>query len=149
MQCVDGLTQWGINLTQPCNVNTHSRAHCSPIAHSVYAPSQQGMALQCNAISHWLGAYLTRLCEQWGHGCVQVPGCVEGHPCNSTVMCHFFARTSEETMTFTFHQMETFSALLALCARNTPVTGEGQWRGALIVRGPDMPLVHHPHNYTF
>ena len=54
--------------TQPCNVNTHSRAHCSPE---------------------------TRLCEQWehgcvnnggtavstmGHGCVQVPGCVEGHP---------------------------------------------------------------------
>ena len=34
------------------------------------------------------------------------------------------------------HQMETFSALLALCAGNVPVTGEfphkGQWRGALI-----------------
>ena len=34
------------------------------------------------------------------------------------------------------HQMETFSALLALCARNSPVTGEsphkGQWRGALM-----------------
>ena len=29
--------------TQPCNVNTHSRAHCSPGA---------------------------QLCEQWGHGCV-------------------------------------------------------------------------------
>ena len=29
--------------TQPCNVNSHSRAHCSPGA---------------------------RLCEQWGHGCV-------------------------------------------------------------------------------
>ena len=29
--------------TQPCNVNTHSRAHCSPGA---------------------------RLCSQWGHGCV-------------------------------------------------------------------------------
>ena len=25
--------------------------------HSVYAPSQWEMALQCNAISHWLGAY--------------------------------------------------------------------------------------------
>ena len=34
------------------------------------------------------------------------------------------------------HQMETFSALLAFCARNSPVTGEfpvqGQWRGALV-----------------
>ena len=36
------------------------------------------------------------------------------------------------------HQMETFCALLALCAGNSPVTGEflshshkGQWRGAL------------------
>ena len=29
--------------TQPCNVNIYSRAHCSPVA---------------------------RLCEQWGHGCV-------------------------------------------------------------------------------
>ena len=34
------------------------------------------------------------------------------------------------------HQMETFSALLAICAGNSPVTGEsplkGQWRGALM-----------------
>ena len=34
------------------------------------------------------------------------------------------------------HQMETFSALLALCEGNSPVTGEfphkGQWRGALM-----------------
>ena len=29
------------------------------------------------------------------------------------------------------HQMETFSALLALCVRNSPITG-GQWRGALM-----------------
>ena len=34
------------------------------------------------------------------------------------------------------HQMETFSALLAICAGNSPVTGEfpsqSQWRGALM-----------------
>ena len=34
------------------------------------------------------------------------------------------------------HQMETFSALVAICAGNSPVTGEfphkGQWRGALM-----------------
>ena len=28
--------------------------------------------------------------------------------------------------------LETFSAVLALCAGNSPVTGEGQWRGALM-----------------
>ena len=35
------------------------------------------------------------------------------------------------------HEMETFSALLAICAGNSPVSGEfpahkGQWRGALM-----------------
>ena len=39
--------------------------------------------------------------------------------------------------TWWHHQMETFSALLALCAGNSPVNGEfpahkGQWRGALM-----------------
>ena len=38
----DPLHSWAA-CTQPCNVNTHSRVHCSPGA---------------------------RLCEQWGHGCV-------------------------------------------------------------------------------
>ena len=39
-------------------------------------------------------------------------------------------------LTWWRHQMETFSALLALCAGNSPDTGEfphkGQWRGALM-----------------
>ena len=40
-------------------------------------------------------------------------------------------------MTWWRHQMETFSALLAICAGNSPVPGEfpphkGQWRGALM-----------------
>ena len=39
-------------------------------------------------------------------------------------------------ITWWCHQMETISALLALCARNSPLTGEfphkGQWRGALV-----------------
>ena len=42
--------------TQPCNVNTHSRAHCSPGA---------------------------RLCEQWGHGCVNN----EARLCASARLC--------------------------------------------------------------
>ena len=40
------------------------------------------------------------------------------------------------TITWWRHQMGTFSALLAICAGNSPVTGEfphkGQWRGALM-----------------
>ena len=30
------------------------------------------------------------------------------------------------------HQMETFSASLAICAGNSPVPNKGQWRGALM-----------------
>ena len=33
----------------------------------------------------------------------------------------------ESFVTWRLHQMETFSALLAFCARNTPVTGEFPW----------------------
>ena len=42
----------------------------------------------------------------------------------------------EEFLSWWRHQMETFSALLAICAGNSPVPGEfphkGQWRGALM-----------------
>ena len=42
------------------------------------------------------------------------------------ILCHSWWR----------HQMETFSALLAVCAGNSPVTGsfphKGQWRGVLM-----------------
>ena len=51
--------------TQPCNVNTHSRAHCSPGA---------------------------RLCEQWGHGCVNNGArlCASARLCRgSPVLCYF------------------------------------------------------------
>ena len=42
-----------------------------------------------------------------------------------------------ESPTWWRHQMETFSALLTICAGNSPVTGDytphkGQWRGALM-----------------
>ena len=44
--------------------------------------------------------------------------------------------TSSENWTWWRHQMETFSALLAICAGNSTVTGKfphkGQWRGALM-----------------
>ena len=40
---------------------------------------------------------------------------------------------AEVTVSWWRHQMEIFSALLAFCAWNSPVTGDGgQWRGALM-----------------
>ena len=40
---------------------------------------------------------------------------------------------SHKLCTWWRHQMETFSALLAISARSSPVTGDkGQWRGALM-----------------
>ena len=40
----------------------------------------------------------------------------------------------EDLITWWRHQMETFSALLAICAGNSPVNSphKGQWRGALM-----------------
>ena len=57
--------------TQPCNVNTHSRAHCSPGA---------------------------RLCEQWGHGCVNNGArlCASARLCRGspvTLFCSYFRHT--------------------------------------------------------
>ena len=50
---------------------------------------------------------------------------------SSNVVCH-----AVRSITWWRHQMETFSALLALCAGNSPVPvnspHKGQWRGALM-----------------
>ena len=48
--------------TQPCKVNTHSRAHCSPGA---------------------------RLCQQWGHGCVNNGArlCASARLCRGSPVC--------------------------------------------------------------
>ena len=49
-------------------------------------------------------------------------------------LLHFFRPISSSCWR---HQMETFSALLVICARNSSVTGEfhaqSQWRGALML----------------
>ena len=62
---------------------------------------------------------------------------VETH--NTTTMKQSPAQSCSYLMGYTpwwRHQMETFSALLAICVGNSPVPGEfphkGQWRGALI-----------------
>ena len=45
---------------------------------SVYVPSQWEMALQCNTVSHWLGAYTARsLVVQWNRNVTQ--GCKPGN----------------------------------------------------------------------
>ena len=51
-------------------------------------------------------------------------------------LVHHDFMESFNQMSWWCHQMETFSALLAICAGNSPVPGEfpnkGQWRGALM-----------------
>ena len=55
--------------------------------------------------------------------------------CPSTADSHWLA-WGAETKSWWRHQMETFSALLAICAGNSPVPEnsphKGQWRGALM-----------------
>ena len=59
-----------------------------------------------------------KTCQQFGPG--ESPDC-----CDNNMVISWWR-----------HQMETFSALLALCEGNSPVTGEfphkGQWSGALM-----------------
>ena len=56
--------------------------------------------------------------------------CVLTH-CN-LLLYYFWLAPLAEVTSWWRHQMETFSALLALCAENSPVTHEGQWRGVLV-----------------
>ena len=67
--------------TQPCNVNTHSRAHCS------------------------LGA---RLCEQWGHGCVNN----EARLCASARLC----RGSPVIIAILFYSLQFYICCFCSCA---------------------------------
>ena len=45
------------DMSTQCNAVSHWLGAYTERDHSVYAPSQWEMALQCNAISHWLDAY--------------------------------------------------------------------------------------------
>ena len=77
-----------------------------------YSDSVTGMPFAHNGVSISTGCSISLACIKW------------------------IIQTITWADTWWRHQMETFSALLALCAGNSPVTGEfphkGQWRGALM-----------------
>ena len=92
---------------------------------------------------HWRRASMSSLMHAWNKGCANSPdvGDLRRHSahCGVTVMYDgTFSRelgsgSSSALQGFTIdkdviawwrHQMETFSALLAICARNSPVAGE-------------------------
>ena len=82
---------------------------CAIRADFRFAPSQWEAALLCNDVSHWLGAILE----------------------SALVMGWFLPGTVYVLVNFSWiitpwwrHQMEIFSALLAICAGNSPVPGE-------------------------
>ena len=85
----------------------------------MFTPSQWETVLLCIDVSHWLESALTmdNASVAWPqHGAT----------------CSYYSTTP----TWWRHQMETFSALLAICAGNSPVPvnsqHKGQWRGALV-----------------
>ena len=98
---------------------------------------------------HWLYCDEGVFCWHWGekgsHGdYFVVPGCTGGG-LHDHLQCHQGLQIRHhDCLSFSVdvfvawwrHQMETFSALLALCAGNSPVTGEfphkGKWRGTLV-----------------
>ena len=126
--------------------------------HSGYGFSQWEVALVCDAFSHWPSP-----CPEWSPKLSQGwTGIVlkRAKPQRSTLLpSTVIAATAAEMLllsllllvlllllimmmmlmmviTWRRHQMETFSALLALCAGNSPVPvnspHRGQWRGALM-----------------
>ena len=103
--------------TQPCNVNTHRRAHCSPGA---------------------------RLCEQWGHGCVNNGArlCASARLCRGSPVTKMFSAKLVWLRNYYYSHNEPDGdahhqphhclfnclfrprSLLAFCAGNSPVTDE-------------------------
>ena len=83
-----------------------------------YAKSGQGQHCKSDSGVYLQGNLPISSDESWRCGNIEVPSC------------------QNMVISWWRHKMETFSALLALCAGNSPVTGEftqiGQWRGALI-----------------
>ena len=57
--------------------------------------------------------------------------------CSSAYACYRYILCKHATISWWRHQMETLSALLAISAGNSPVTGEfpqkRRWRGALVL----------------
>ena len=86
-------------------------------ADSRLAPNQWETSLQCNTVSHWLGANLES-------ALLYVLFCTQAY---STTYNAF----NGIIPSWWRHPMEIFSALLAICAGNSPVTGEFP---------PQMPL---------
>ena len=84
--------------TQPCNVNTHSRAHCSP-GHGCVNNGSTAVSTM-------------------GHGCVQVPGCVEGHPWISTWISNHMPSKVGDEITYPFPNINIYTIEVWECIRN-------------------------------
>ena len=89
--------------------------------HFVYGPSQWVTTLHCNVVSHWLGAY-----TKWSLvpllKCTLIPSqCGQFAPENESLQLSTLQAALWEWWR---HQMDTFSALLAICVGNSPVTSE-------------------------
>ena len=79
--------------------------------------------------SHLCGIFTTQLCFENNVQIITVWFCGPGRSTRSPLS--FKLLTWFRCDTWWRHQMETFSALLALCAGNSPVPHKGQWHGAL------------------
>ena len=100
---------------------------------SRYVPSQWETSLQCNDVSYWLGANL-----DWSLIWMAYQFTTRRHSNGYAISAPLVALTvAHVTMTWWRHQMEIFSALLAICAGNSTVPvispHKGQWRAALML----------------
>ena len=96
----------------------------------VHWPSQWEMALRCNVVSNWLSPY-----KKWSLQCApehHTSRSISGpqyipqnmHTISSCFISLVVYNAVAGFVSCWRHQMETFSALLAICTGNSPVPGE-------------------------
>ena len=126
-------------ILSPIYMNPSSRRD-----HSAYAPGQWERVLQCNAVSNWLGTewslkaiILEYINDIRDVKCILCLEDMSSPYCRKSILCQTQnIHVPCEVGPWWRHQMETFSALLAICAgiHRSPVNSphKDQWRGALM-----------------
>ena len=126
----DHREHWDVIIHQCCNFNDDFVKLPLKLGHGWVITSH---------VKLWIWLQQHQPCNKaiWDilHGCIQYYH-IRNTLSNKNAPINKYQPFSYHPLSWWRHQMETFSALLAICAGNSPVPGEfphkGQWRGALM-----------------
>ena len=120
-------------------VKTQTPRHSSTFIRSYHLPSVNILVMDTPCVKAWCHLFRNIVIEWLVFKNFSVCACVISiHWINTLKFseCHFLWCIGGEFYSWWRHQMETFSALLAICAGNSPVPVNSphkvQWRGALM-----------------